>query len=80
MLLPRLITPHTAKKKWASRCIMANIHLFREGRLDTLLEKQPNLRPLVVFDKYKRALSQAKARDFSAATRTLTSSGTVEVH
>ena len=80
MLLPRLITPHTAKKKWASRCIMANIHLFREGRLDTLLEKQPNLRPLVVFDKYKRALSQVKAGDFSAAARTLTSSGTVELH
>ena len=57
LLLPRLITPHTAKKKWAARCITANIHLFREGRWDTLLEKPPNLKPLIVFNKYRRALS-----------------------
>ena len=80
LLLPRLITPHTAKKKWAARCITANIHLFREGRWDTLLEKPPNLKPLIVFNKYRRALSQAKAGDFPAAARTLTSSGTVETH
>ena len=80
MLLPRLITPHTAKKKWAARCITANIHLFREGRWDTLLEKPPNLKPLIVFNKYRKTLSQAKAGDFSAAARTLTSSGTVDTH
>ena len=77
LLLPQLITPHSAKKKWAARCIMTNIHLFREGRWETLLEKPPGLKPLMSFNKYKRALSQVKAGDFSAAARTLTSLGTV---
>ena len=80
LLLPQLITPHSAKKKkkWAARCIMTNIHLFRKGRWETLLEKPPGLKPLMSFDKHKRALSQVKAGDFSAAARrTLTSLGTV---
>ena len=33
LLLPRLITPHTAKKKWATRWITTNIHLLREGKM-----------------------------------------------
>ena len=73
LLLPQLITPHSAKKKkWAARCIMTNIHLFREGRWETLLEKPPGLKPLMSFNKHKRALSQVKAGDFSAAARTPT--------
>ena len=53
---------------------MTNIHLFREGRWETLLEKPPGLKPLMSFNKHKRALSQVKAGDFSAAARrTLTS-------
>ena len=57
---------------------MTNIHLFREGRWETLLEKPPGLKPLMSFNKHKRALSQVKAGDFSAAARrTLTSLGTV---
>ena len=56
---------------------MTNIHLFREGRWETLLEKPPGLKPLMSFNKYKRALSQVKAGDFSAARRTLTSLGIV---
>ena len=57
---------------------MTNIHLFREGMWETLLEKPPGLKPLMSFIKHKRALSQVKTGDFLAAARTtLTSLGTV---